>query len=231
MLRKSYSISSLVKDDESELEKVKTILDWTSKQWQHNGNNKPEKGDAISILEEARNGKNFRCVEYGIVATAAINSVGIPARVLGLKSKDVEKVKYGAGHVVGEVYLQEFNKWIFIDPQWNILVSKNGIPLNGIELQQAIVSKDNSIEFMNKNGLLSENEKSRYVKWIGKYLFYFNISFDNRYDIDEKQRIAEKRQLMLVPVGADKPEVFQRDYPIDYCIYTHSLKDFYKKPQ
>ena len=103
-LRTSYNLEQLIAGKTDELDKIKTILDWTSKQWSHDGSNTPSKHDAITILAEARQGKQFRCVEYGIVATAALNSIGIPARTLGLKTRDVEKVMRGAGHVVTEVY-------------------------------------------------------------------------------------------------------------------------------
>lgn len=85
-LRKTYRLDSLTANASDQFEKVKIILDWTSKQWKHSGSNQPAKSDAISILEEAKTGKSFRCVEYGIVSSAALNSIGIPARVLALKT-------------------------------------------------------------------------------------------------------------------------------------------------
>lgn len=60
-------------------------MNWVHHQWRHDGGNEPIKNDAISILEEARTGKNFRCVEYGTVVTACLNAVGLNSRVLGLK--------------------------------------------------------------------------------------------------------------------------------------------------
>jgi hypothetical protein len=36
---------------------------------------------------------------------------------------------------------------------------------------------------------------------------------------------------MLVPLGAKNPTVFQIKYPLDYLIYTNSLKDFYQIPK
>ena len=55
-------------------------MNWVHKQWDHNGRNQPENIDAISILEEVKEGKNFRCVEYGIVATACLNAVRIKSK-------------------------------------------------------------------------------------------------------------------------------------------------------
>jgi len=98
-------------------------------QWQHNGNNEPHKNDVTSILEEVKEGKNFRCVEYGIVVAACLNSIGLKARQLNLKTKDVETTEYGAGHVVTEVFLNDLKKWMFIDGQFDAMPLLDGIPL------------------------------------------------------------------------------------------------------
>lgn len=102
-LRSVYQLDKLVADEKGDIGKITGILEWTSRQWSHNGSNVPSKSDALTILKEAREGKQFRCVEYGIVATAALSSVGMKARTIGLKTRDVEKVRRGAGHVLTEV--------------------------------------------------------------------------------------------------------------------------------
>ena len=126
-LRNNYGLDTLISNSKNQLESVKIVLAWTRRQWNHSGSNTPQKSDAISILEEAKAGKSFRCVEYGIVSAAALNSIGLPARVIGLKSRDVEKVKYGAGHVAAEVYLPELKKWVFLDGQFNAIAMLNKI--------------------------------------------------------------------------------------------------------
>lgn len=230
-LRTSYQIDLLIKEKKSDLEKIMAVLDWTSKQWDHNGSNNPSKQDALTILKEAREGKQFRCVEYGIVATAALNSIGIRARTLGLKTRDVEKVMRGAGHVVSEVYSTELEKWIFIDPQFNILPVANGKTLNGVEFQKAIFNKNTDLKLINLQGELSKEETENYINWVGKYLFYFDVLFDQKtLNSDKFTTINGMTKITLVPVGKKEPRIFQRRYKIDYSYYTHSLNDFYRKP-
>lgn len=230
-LRSSYRIDKLVAEDNSEFEKIKSILDWTNSQWNHNGNNSPSKSDALTILKEAKEGKQFRCVEYGIVAASAMNSIGIPARTLGLKSRDVEKVRRGAGHVVTEAYSKELGKWIFMDPQMNIIPVLNGVPLNGVEFQREIYNKNPELKLINKQGELNSEDKRNYIKWIGKYLFYFDVLFDQKtLDSDKFKSINGMTKLTLVPVGYKEPKIFQRRSKINYSYYTNSLNDFYRKP-
>lgn len=226
-LRSKYPIDSLIQGAKTDMDKTLAIMDWVHNQWRHDGNNEPQQNDAISILEEAKNGKNFRCVEYGIVASACLNAVGLKARTIGLKTKNVETTEYGAGHVATEVFLNDLKKWAFIDVQFNSMPVLDGIPLNAVEFQQAINDNVDQIEIKTPDKLLPT---SLYMGWIYPYLYYFDVYFDNREGIESRQLIDGESSLMLVPVGAKQPKVFQIKYPMDNLKYTHSLADFYAKP-
>ncbi len=231
-LREKYQISLLISESKNDFDKVLAVLEWTSKQWEHNGRNVPTRQDALTILQEAKEGKKFRCVEYGIVTTAALNSIGLKSRTLGLKTRDVEKVRVGAGHVVSEVYLKEFKKWIFIDSQFNIVLTVDGVPLNGVEFQKAIYNKNNKLRLINNQGELAEEDAGQYIQWIGKYLFFFDILFDQKSaDSNKIMAINGMTKVTLVPIGYKEPRIFQRNNEIDYSYYTRSLNDFYREPK
>jgi hypothetical protein len=69
------------------------------------------------------------------------------------------------------------------------------------------------------------------VEWIYPYLYYFDVNFDNREGAYSNPSLVEgKRSLMLVPVGAKNPKVFQIKYKLDHFIYTNSLEEFYSSP-
>ena len=230
-LRVNYGLDTLTQKANSEFEKVLLILHWTRQQWNHSGSNQPQKSDAISILEEAKTGKSFRCVEYGIVSAAALNSIGLPARVIGLKTRDVEKVKYGAGHVAAEVYLSELKKWVFLDGQFNAIPMLNNVPLSAVEFKQAVQNNNADLKIVSLNRTANETEKANYLKFAAKYLFYFDATFDNRIGTTgPRLTINDKTKLTLVPLNVKNPTIFQRKYPIDYSEYTNSVKDFYQVP-
>jgi len=226
-LRAEYPIDSLAALGKTDLDKARIIATWVHGLWEHDGWNEPEKRDALYILEEVKKGQRFRCVEYGIVTTACLNAIGLKSRTLSLKAKDVETRVSGAGHVLMEVFLPEQDKWVMIDPQFDMITLFNHVPLNAVELQQAITD-GKEIEMLTSE----EEAKTTYISWIYPYLYYFNFPFDNRENVDspDRLRINNKSDLMLVPLGAKEPAIFQQKYPIDYCFYTHSLKDFYRKP-
>jgi hypothetical protein len=231
-LRTEFKIDSLVGHADSELQKAFILLNWVHTRWEHSGSNTPAKSDAISILNEAKTGKNFRCTEYSIVLSAVLNSIGIPARVVGIKVKDVGSTLAGAGHVVTEAYLSEFNKWIFLDAQMNYIPFLNNKPLNAVEYKDAIVNNIDNLELKSLKDIFDKEAVKMYANWTGKYLYYFDTKFDNREgQIQNRITCEGKAKLMLVPMGAENPTKFQVFSSMDNLLYTHNLKDFYKKPK
>lgn len=196
------------------LQILSSINSYVSKLWKHDGLNEPENNDPLSILEQVKQGQRFRCVEYGIVTAGFLNALGIPSREVSLRTRDVETRESGAGHVLVESYVEEWGKWVMMDPQFAYIPVKDGIPLNLYEFQQLLFNDAFSF-FMNPF----------YTGWIKKYLYYFSCSLDGRYEEQEN-----KKSLMLVPKGAKNPRIFQIKDPIKNTIYTPSLKDFYSRP-
>ena len=83
-LRKEYNLDSIISGAKNDIEKSCKLMRWVHDRWKHNGNNTPQNHDALSILKEAKNGKKFRCVEYAIVLSACLNSIGLKSRRLAL---------------------------------------------------------------------------------------------------------------------------------------------------
>ncbi len=229
-LKNDYNLLKLTENGTNDIDKVLSVLNWTHNQWKHNGSNEPSKNDALTILKEARDGKKFRCVEYGIVSSSALQSLNFKARVIGLKTSDVETKKYGAGHVLAEVWMPQYNKWVLIDGQFNLMPIFENVPLNAVEFQQAI-SQNKNFKLIDINGEVSMKRRKSYLSFIFDYLFYIDTKFDNR-NIPSNERILYegKPSLMLVPLGAKKPSIFQIKYPLDNMVYTNSVNDFYKIP-
>lgn len=227
-LRQQYNLDAVVQGAQNDTERALRLLHWVHQQWDHNGSNQPTKSDALSILEEVKLGKQFRCVEYGIVATSCLNAFGLKSRVLALKTKDVETTESGAGHVLLETWLPDLQKWVLLDGQWDVMPVLRGKPLNAVEFQQAIASNYKDLEIRSLSGA----SKMSYVNWIAPYLYYLDVKFDNREGLGlEREKVNGKGSLMLVPAGAKEPTVFQKLNPINYCVYTRSLAAFYAKPE
>lgn len=225
-LRTEYKLNEIVAEAKSDYERVRLISRWVRTQWEHNGSNEPQKAEPIAILKEAATGKQFRCVEYSIVLSAALNSVGIPARVLGLMMQDVETRELGAGHVVAEAYLVDLKKWIMVDGQWDVIPVLNNQPLNAVELQRALAANVSGIDV----NTFSNVSANGYLQWISPYLFYFDTKLDSRFGLGKHVYNRHSDAVVLVPLGAKEPTVFQRVHPLRNELYTHSLKEFYAQP-
>lgn len=226
-----YALDKIAAEEDSEMDKILKLLEWTNSRWKHSGSNKPSASNTLTILKEAESGKKFRCVEYGIVLRSVLASNGFKARTLSLKTRDVEKVRLGAGHVLTEVWSNTHNKWFLLDAQFNIIPIQENIPLNAVELQAAII-QDADFKLIDLNGEINAKRRKKYLQFIPHYLYYFDYKFDQRELVyDSLLKINDKAVLMLVPLDAKKPTIFQRKQEMDFLEYTKSLNDFYRRPE
>ena len=219
-----------IRDDMSDTDIVLAVLNWTHNRWDHNGNNAPSKNDAITILNEASEGQQFPCFAYAIVLRDQLTALGYNARTVYLKTEDAAH-RYGSpGHVATEVFLDDLQQWVFVDGQFNVLPMLHGHPLNAVQFQHAISNNYDEFELASLSDDITS--KKNYVSFVYDYLFYLDTTLDNRYEPQERFTIENKRSMMLVPVGADElTHIDFWDMDVDYCVYTHSLRDFYAKPE
>ncbi len=70
----------------------------------------------------------FECGEYAATYTSACISVGLNARMIHLESVD------GRGHCATEIWSDDYNKWIFMDPLFDCYFTIDGVLLSTIEL-------------------------------------------------------------------------------------------------
>jgi hypothetical protein len=222
-LRAQYPLDSLVSGTTDDFQKALKLLTWVTSLWKHDGMNEPKEAHAAYILEQVAQGERFRCVEYGTVLHAVLTAVGLPARQIGLKMKDTDKISMGAGHVATEVYLPSLKKWVFLDPQFGTYLSYKGILLSAAEAGEQFTKNAKDIVV---GGNLSPEKQQDYKTWIRPYLYYldFSVDFSPRNGKDQnRQKFGEFSQVMLMPLGAKPLTVFQRKYPIKNTYYTHNL--------
>ncbi len=227
-LRSEYQLAKVVAQASSEYEKLQLLSKWAHDRWSHSGSNKPSQSDPLTILKEASEGKQFRCVEYAIVIAAAARSLGMPSRVLALKRENAETANSGAGHVVAEVWLDQLGKWVFVDGQMDAIPEKEGVPLNAGELQKAIAQNDPGLRVQSYSG----TKATGYRSWVEKYLYYFDFNLDQRFfgkDYDKRRYAPIGCKIMLVPKGAKNPSVFHRKTTIENCTYISNPEAFYPR--
>lgn len=220
-LRDRLILREVIKNAKTPLSQAIAISYFVNQLWQHSGTNDPGTKNPLEIVERAARGESFRCVEYARVLSACLRSIGIPARFLGLKMKDVETIPSGAGHIVVEAFIQD--KWIMIDPQANFIPEANGTFLNALEFREHLKNYGGSgIENGTKDSDL-QAYLDAYLSWIHPYLHYL----DTYVNISER---TEER-IMLVPLGSKIPKKFQITSNLDHFIYTFNAESFYENPK
>ncbi|WP_167852241.1 transglutaminase-like domain-containing protein [Hymenobacter elongatus] len=220
-LRENYALTDIVAGKTTDLEKARTLCTWVHNRWVHDGHVRAKKPDPLSILKEADLGSNFQCIEYSIVLSGALAALGMPARAVYLKTADAETRREGAGHAVTEVWLRDQQKWAMLDGQWDAVPLLNNKPINVVELQKALATNAPGLRIETA----SNTRAKTYFNWVSPYLYYFDTVLDNRFGIK-----TQPTGVMLVPLGAKCPTVFQRDTPIRRMRYTNSVTTFYPRP-
>ncbi|MBX2978671.1 MAG: transglutaminase domain-containing protein [Flavobacteriales bacterium] len=222
-LRETYQLDTLIGSASSSLEQVLAVQSWVQSRWEHDGDNSAGTSDAIAILRAAEQGQRFRCVEYSVVTSACLASLGFRVRGLGLMTRDIAEVRSGGGHAVNEVYLPDLKRWAFLDPQYNVMVLRDGAPLNAVQFQHAI-AHGIPVELVGPSGAISTED---YLSWVGPYLYYFYVSLDRQSISIWDRVVGNKKQLTLYPIGADRPATFQGLIRWNNTHYTHAVRDLY----
>ena len=106
---------------EEELDAIQQLADWVSRRWQHDAHGvAPLQFSAVDILQAAERGQRYSCTEYSKVLRDSLVALGFIARVVTLQSTDIEYGPPGTAHVLVEVWSNQLQKWIMVDPQWGL---------------------------------------------------------------------------------------------------------------
>lgn len=205
-LRETYRLDLVIAEAADDLDRVKRICRWVHARTSHDGWSYDYPTGAVALLKAAEKGAQWRCVEFGIVMSECLKAVGIPARKVSARARDVEALLAGAGHVFAEAWLEDRQCWVLVDAQMGLVgLDRDGTPLNSIEFRNALASPDSPLS---------------YPKPLAMCLYYFCFA-----------DFPDDRVLMLAPVGAKMPTKFQRKPASPPDIFTHRISEAYAAPR
>jgi len=229
-LREWFEFDSRIPNASSELDRARAVCASVHGRWTHSNDDEPSQNDPITILEEASKGKRFRCDQFGVTLAGSLTAFGIVARVVAMMSRDVETRESGASHVVSEAWLPSLNKWIMLDAQQNAVVFDGHVPLNCAEIATHPLDQRLVVEIP---GLPPGVDPRLYLgpEGFGPNFYYFQTRVrQRRMEVSEVSNERERPSIMLCPVGAAEPRVFQRGSPFTNVVYTRSAAAFYRPP-
>ncbi|EDX83519.1 hypothetical protein S7335_699 [Synechococcus sp. PCC 7335] len=208
------------------------IAAWSNNLWEHDGYNEPLSCDPLSIIQEARQGVRFRCVEYATVFGGIMEASGYRTRVLWLFTANVAMQDSGASHVVAEVFVPEWHRWIFVDVQWGYIpIGTDNLPLSTAAFRRHLLHHEGAMLYNVKSPTSEEDfedeeRKQFYQLWILPYLYMHGALLDQRY----KKSVRGREMLLLLPEGKDAPLKFQKNKLPFIWKPTSSLEFFYSPP-
>lgn len=163
-LRSYTGIEKVISRDETDFVQALKIAKFTSEAWGHDGfNSNPKKQDALTILKLAEKGASFACVQFASVFVQLCQSVGIPARVLKVRTKNPELGSSGHGHVTAEYFDNQLCKWVWVDPQIHAYAVYRNTPLSCNELAELIVAGEKpTIKFTARTLAYVKNNRAHF---------------------------------------------------------------------
>jgi len=125
-----FDYDAYLSDGITEFEKMTLLKDWVYSHIPYALNyNDSELRNAIHILRRARQGSPFLCSNIASVYLLCSVSRGWTARYILLRRPTNEE------HAGNDIWSNQYRKWVYIDPTWNIHIEKSGIPLSIYEIR------------------------------------------------------------------------------------------------
>jgi hypothetical protein len=137
-LRQRESLDSVTAGADSEFSEFLQLRDWASSQWPAGYPDPYPPWDAITVLDWIRQGTTGGfCAQYAQVLVQSLAALGHQARYIEIGSTDNPYA-----HFLPEVWSNQFNKWVVLDPDFNLHFERDGIPLSALEVHDALVRSE-----------------------------------------------------------------------------------------
>lgn len=198
-LREKYNLYEVAGEGDS-LSKAKNLMQWITDHTYYNGASKGwNPDDSLAILDYSFD-KGFKkaicCREKAIVLTDMLISLGLKSYPLCMRSvRDVDN------HFTVRFFYEEQNKWVMLDPSFNVTFKIDGNPADAYEVRQAFLEgKDVELSGYNFNNTQTCKEiyKQAFIKQcLSKLSTWNDCSMDRRqkgkrYDWSKKKEMKAR---------------------------------------
>lgn len=191
-IRTEYELASIA-GESNDVSKVLNIMNWLHEKVKHANVAPPEHCNAIHILEHAKNNTiNTNCYVLATVLNELLLSLDFCSRRVHCRSYDAYDLD---SHVVTSVFSPSLNKWIFLDPSWNVYVTDDtGTLLGLLEFRDRLIN--NQPVWVNGNPEATE-WTNFYIGYMAKNLFWFVSPQMSTFNYDKS--VKDKTNLLLLP--------------------------------
>lgn len=128
-----YKLKQVIAGGKTEFDQMVLLNHWVYKQFPKFGKPTKNTRDALEILDMAKNGATFFCIQYAATIMSAAYSVGWISRNIALHNLLGDPGS--TEHSTAEKWSNQYRKWIMLDATFDIYLEKDGIPLNANEIR------------------------------------------------------------------------------------------------
>lgn len=175
-LREDYNVDKIVGSGNNDFEQLVSLANWVNSRWEHGSSGTFDSTyfDASTVLSQAKNGATFWCHVSAMTLVQMAATIGYEGRLVSLSRSG-----YISEHAVAEFWSNYYQKWVLIDPDFNVWYSENGIPLNVLEIHKHMMagSTDKITIVRGKHRPISELESR--IPTLYNYYTYFETDMRN----------------------------------------------------
>ncbi len=159
-LRKREKLDTVISPGADEFEKMVLLRSRVNSQWKSGAPRPYPPWNANKILEMIRSGQTEGfCAQYAVVLAQAARSLGWQSRYLDVATGCIGSKR---GHVTVEVWSNQFNKWVVMDPFFDCHFIRDGIPLSALELHRAVAEEGaDAVKLVRGEGKYGKSNSNR----------------------------------------------------------------------
>ena len=209
-----YNLEKVAGED-TDISKIINIMNWLYNNTYHDGQYDNHIGfNVINLLQYSfSNGmdKGLNCSSLSTILTSCYLSLGYKAKtvfLMPLSPYDCDN------HSVTTVFIPQINKWVLMDPTYNLFFHDDDSTMLSISELRNILSKQESVQINNNAGYNgSEAKKSEILEYYAKNLAYYYTYENGINTIDD---YFGNRLIVVAPEGVNVQRVKLAN--IDYRI-------------
>ena len=183
-LREAYNLAEVTGRGRSEFDRMVRLREWVKSRWAHGAPKAKNHAslDALQMLRRAEDGEQFFCHHYSVTFIQCCLALGWQARFVSTSTSGP------FGHSVAEVWSNEYAKWVVMDTDYNIHYTRDGVPLNALELHNAwlgsvqdVLQNVEVVEGVPRPHYIHRNDVLYHLWHLLNYYFRFAVIMGNSF--------------------------------------------------
>ena len=236
-LRKGFNLDSIVGTG-NEASKIINLLHWIHNLIPHDGNHEnPSVKNAMSMIAVCKKeNRGLNCRGLATVLNECYLSLGIKSRFITCMPKDSV---FQDCHVINMVWVNDLNKWIWIDPTNDAYVmDEKGELLSPEEVRERVINGKMLIlnPDANWNRKTSATKEAYLYNYMAKNLYRIECPLSSQYDTETWEKGKKVAYIELLPLDAynqtpQYSEQTNKKSGVTFVNYkTNNPKLFWQKP-